>query len=521
MSRTSKSLKNIRFAVMGQLLGLIISFISRKVFVMILTQEYLGLNGLFTNILSILAISEMGVGTAIIYSMYKPIADNDTEKIKSLMQLYKKAYTIIGCFILIVGISITPFITSFISNVPDISESIYIIYIMYVVNTAASYFFIYKRSLIIANQNRYIATYYRYLMYFILNVCQIVALLATHNFYLYLGLQIANTIIENVLVSRKADKLYPYLKDKNVKPLEKADKKEITKNVGALMCHKIGGAVVNGTDNILLSRFIGVVVVGIYSNYYMISNALSTVYGLVFQSITASFGNLNVQADNERKVKVFNQMFFLGAWVACFCTSCLIALFNPFITLWLGNEYLFTLPLVIVISLNFFIKTMRQPALTAREAMGLFWYDRYKPIFEASINLGSSIVLCLWLRSFGEQYGVLGVFLGTAISSVSTNLWVEPYVLYKYGFKTKLRSYFYRYGYYTTLTVIASLGAFYLCKNISVTLGGFIIRLLICAVVPNAVFIIGNFKTQEFISSKILIKRIFSKVLRLNGKRSS
>lgn len=514
MSRTSKSIKNVKFAIVGQVFGLIISFISRKIFVLMLTKEYLGLNGLFTNILSILTISEMGIGTAIIYSMYKPLAENDIEKVKSLMRLYKKAYVSIGLFILIAGLSITPLIPRLISNVPKIHENIYIIYMLYVINSAVSYFFIYKRSLIIADQNRYIATFYRYLMYFVLNVFQIIALVITKSLYIYLFLQIIFTITENILVSRKANKLYPYLKDKNVKKLDKKDKDDIFKNIRALFFHKLGGSIVNGTDNILMSKFIDVIAVGIYSNYYMILNAINTVYSLAFQSVTASYGNLNVTANNEKKFEVFNNLNFIGAWFACFSATCLIVLLNPFINLWLGKTYIFNIGLVTIILVNFYIKIMRQPTLLAKEAMGLFWYDRYRPLFEAIINVVSSIIMCLSLKRYGEQYGIMGIFIGTFISSVTTNLWIEPYVLFKYGLKVKLRQYFKKYGYYTFLTIISCAIAYYFTYIIPTNIIGFIIKLVLSIIISNIIFILGNIKSSELLKVFNIIKNILRKIMK-------
>lgn len=505
MSRTTNTLRNLKTATIGQALGMLISFVSRKIFVMMLPTEYLGLSGLFTNILSILALSELGFGTAIVYSLYKPLAENDYEKIKSLMRLFKKVYTAIGVFILVVGISLTPFLKFFINDMPDIPDSLSVIYIMYVVNSAASYFFIYKRSLIIADQKRYIATIYRYGLFVILNIAQSIALILTRNFYLYLALLIANTVLENVLVSIKADKLFPYIKEKDVKPLDKEVVSEIKKNVFAMMCHKIGGVVVNGTSNLLISKLVSLVAVGLYSNYMLVINALNSVMGLIFQSITASFGNLSAESTKEKKEEVFDTINFATFWIAGVCSVMLTVMFEPFIEVWLGKEYLCGIWVVLMIVLNFFLRTMRQPVLMTRDAMGLFWYDRYKPLFESVINLIAAIIL-------GKKYGIIGVLSGSAISTLCVNLWIEPWVLYKYGFESKLRKYFKDYLIYFAQTVVCLVITYFVSSFI--VSGNFlwlIVKAIVAVFVCNLVFVIFNIRSNHIKKYMGLVLKMFKK----------
>ncbi len=506
MSRTANTLRNLKTATIGQALGMLISFVSRKVFVMMLPTEYLGLSGLFTNILSILALSELGFGTAIVYSLYKPLAENDYEKIKSLMRLFKRVYTAIGMFILVVGVSLTPFLSFFINDMPDIPDSLSVIYIMYVVNSASSYFFIYKRSLIIADQKRYIATIYRYGLFVVLNIAQIIALLLTKNFYLYLALQIGNTILENVLLSIKANKLFPYLKDKNVKPLDKGVVAEIKKNVFAMMCHKLGGVVVNGTSNLLISKLVSLIAVGLYSNYMLVINALNSVMGLIFQSITASFGNLSAEAYNQKKEDVFNAINFGTFWIAGMCSVILAVMFEPFIAVWLGEEYLCGMWVVLIIVLNFYLRTMRQSVLMTRDAMGLFWYDRYKPLFESAVNLIVAIIL-------GKLYGIVGVLSGACISTLLVNLWVEPWVLYKYGFKSKLRRYFKDYAIYFAETTVCLVVTYFAASFIEANnFMWLIVKGIVTVVVCNLVFVIFNLRSKH-------IKKYINIVLNMLGRR--
>ena len=490
MNRTSNVIRNIKFAVAGQMLGILINLISRKSFVVFLSVEYLGLNGLFSNMLSMLALAELGVGSAIVYSLYKPIAQEDTETIKSLMRLYKNIYTYVGIFILVVGCSLTPFLHLFIKELPNIPH-IRLIYIIYVINTAVSYFFTYKRSIIIANQKWHIVTTYHYSLYFCMNAAQILILWLTRNFILFLMLQLASTLIENTLLSQKADRLYPYLRDKSILPLSQKVKKEIKKNVFAMVFHKIGGVIVFSTDNILISKLVGLTAVGIYSNYMLIRTALNAVTGIVFQSVSASFGNLNALASDERKLEIFQVINFAGAWIFGFCSVCLIVLINPFISLWLGDKYLFPTTTVILFVTSFYLSGMRQAALTVRDAMGLFWYDRYKPIFEVIINFIASILL-------GQTFGVNGILGGTVISTVTTCFWIEPFVLYRYGLHVPLRSFFIRYSIYTSATLAACAATTILCGFTPDSgIIGFGIKLIVCAVTPNVVFTACYIRTKE------------------------
>ena len=511
MSRTRNSVINLSYAVVGQAVGFVISFIARIFFIKVLGREYLGLNGLFTNVLTILSLAELGVGEAITFSLYKPLAENDVKKCTMLMQVYKKVYTIIGCAILVIGISLTPFLNLIIKNMPDI-PCIELIYILFVVNTAVSYFFSYKRNLIIADQKRYIATFYRYLAHAIFTFLEILYLILFKNYIGYLLIMIAATLADNIMVSRKADKMYKFLKTEKQIPLDSESKDKIIKNTKAMMMHKVGGVVVNSTDNILLSMFVSLDSVGLYSNYFFITNALNSVTTHVFNSVTASVGNLFATSDSKNAYRVFRDVYFLDYFMYSFIAVSLLCLFNPFIELWIGKDYLFGFDVVCIIVINFYITGMRKAVLTFREASGLFYKDRWKAVFEAIINLGASIILAIYLGTFG-------VFLGTFISSITVCVWVEPLVLYKYGFKVKLIEYFKLYFMYAIITVACCALTYYLCSFI--TFGRWIslfLKALLCLIIPNTVNIIVFRNTEPYQYFKKLFKKIFSKLRR---KRSA
>lgn len=505
MSRTKNSVRNLSYALIGQVIGFVVSFIARIFFIQILGREYLGLNGLFTNVLTILSLAELGVGEAITYSLYKPLAEKDVKKCTMLMQVYKKVYNIIGLAILIIGFSLTPLLPYIIKNMPDIPY-INLIYILFVINTAVSYFFSYKRNLIIADQKRYIATFYRYLAHFTFTFLEIVYLLLFKNYIGYLIIMILATLADNIMVSIKANKLYKFLSYKENVPLDKESKASIVKNTKAMMMHKVGGVVVNSTDNILLSMFVSLDSVGLYSNYFFVTNALNSITTHVFNSLTASVGNLFVTSDNKKAYGVFRDVYFLNYFMYSFIAVCLLCLFNPFIDLWVGKDYLFSFEIVLIIVINFYITGMRKSVLTFREASGLFYKDRWKSVFEAIINLVSSIILAIY-------FGTFGVFLGTLISSVTVCVWIEPLVLYKYGFKVKLREYFKLYFMFLIITMISCSITYYLCSFINYgRFASLILKGLLCLIIPNLINIILFRNTEEYKYFKGLIKKILSKL---------
>ena len=491
MSRTKNSMMNVVTALGGQVVLLLFSFFSRSVFINMLSEEYLGINGLFSSILNMLSLAELGVGTSITYSLYKPIAENDERKIKALMKFFRQAYIAIGGIVLVVGLVLTPFLEVFIKDMPDI-PNLKLYYIMYLLNTAISYFYTYKRTLIIANQKSYISTAYNQIFTIIRNVAQIVLLWMTRDFLLYLLAQIVCTILENIAVSRKADAMFPYLKEECSDKLDQETLAQIKKNTFAMVFHKTASVVVMGTDNLLISKFIGIAEVGLYSNYLMITNSLNVIISKVFSALTASVGNLGASEDSGRTRDIFKNIFLIGFWISGFTSISLHNLFNPFITLWIGEQYLFPTGIVFVIVFNFYVTGMRSTANTFIEALGLYWYDRYKPIFESIINLVASLILVRYL-------GVAGVFIGTAISTMTTCFWVEPYILYKYGFKSSAKEYFVRYIGYTLVMLAAGWVTWMLCSLVT---GGqlisFIIKMGICTIVPNVIFLAVFYRTKEF-----------------------
>lgn len=489
--RVENSVKNLTMSWIGYVLKLGLTFVSRVIFIRILNQEYLGINGLFSNVIALLSLAELGIGSAIIFSLYKPIHENDIKDITAIMQFYKKVYTAIGVIIGVIGISLMPFLNIFIKSMPNI-PNLKLIYALYVFNTAVSYFFVYKSAFITANQKDYIVTLNNNIFNLLAIAFQIGILILTKSFIFYLSIQIAFTFAGNVTIAHIANKMYPFLKTRDKVKLDANIYHDIIKNTGALVLHKIGGVLVFCTDNIVLAKIVGLISVGLYSNYSMVINALEGIMSQVFIAISASVGDLGITNDSKKKIDIFYIALFTDFWMYSFVSSSLVVLFNPFIKLWVGSKYMFNMSIVLILILNFYIRGMRNSVLTFKDGFGLFWYNRYMPIGECIINLGTSIMLA-------KMYGTIGVFIGTTISSITTCLWIEPRVLYKYGFKTSIKSYAVRYIMYFILTCVISFITYMLSNFVhGDTLITFIIRLFICLVIPNVIIIIIFNRTKEF-----------------------
>ncbi len=490
--RTKKSMINSGVAIFSSVITMLIGFVGQAIFIRILGSEYLGLNGLFTNILTLLSFFELGIGNAIVFHLYEPILKENKEKIKSLLFFYKKAYRIISLLVFICGLLLIPFLKVIIGEI-SIDVNIYIIYLMFLINTSISYLLSYKKNLIEANQNNYIINLVHLGYIIILNITQLLILFFTKNYYLYLGIKILLQVIENLINSYIANKMYPYIKEKATK-LDKNTALDIFKKVKALFFHKIGGSVINGTDNIIISYFFGVATVGLYANYYMIIGSVSNMFRLVINSSTASVGNL--LASNETTLKkfiVFKKMRFLNFVLSTFSGVCILLIITPFIKIWIGNAYTLDMFVTITLVFNYFQKTQRNIYQTFKDAMGVWHEDRFVPLIESLLNIVFSVLLL-------KIFGLAGVFMGTMVSGLI--LWGYSYPRYVYK-KIFNRSYF-NYaietlGYILLFIIIAST-TYYI--SLLITFDNLFLQLLsnsiIALVIPNLFILIIFRKTDNF-----------------------
>ena len=437
-SRIRNSFFNLISGFLSRIIGMLSAFVVRTVFIKCLNEDYLSINGLYSSILVMLSLAELGFGTAIVFNMYKPLAKNDTEKINKLMYLYKKVYTIIGGVILIIGLCLVPFLDILVKDAPNIS-GLKFYYLLFLLNSVVSYwFFAYKNSLLQADQKSYIVNNYITIFNIIKSLAQICLLIIFHNYTLYLFTQIVCTIGQNIFISLRVDKMYDFLKEKPSSKLSKKETKEIFKNVKALTLSKISHVILNSTDNIIISSFVGFKWVGLLSNYILISDAVTSVLCQITSSITGSLGNFVAKESNQDSYILFKRIEFLNFWLYGFSAIAFIVLLNPFVKLWIGNNYTLNDSVIIALSINFFIAGFMNTLWTFRSTMGLFTQGQYRPLIVSVINVVVSIVLSFKL-------GVTGVLVGTAISRICVNLWYDPWIIHKKGFNKSVKPFFINY----------------------------------------------------------------------------
>ena len=507
-TRTEYSVMNTSVAIVARMSAILMGFLTRVVFTRVLSEGYVGINGLFTDILNILSLSELGVGTAITYALYGPIARKDIKRQQILMRMFRSFYRVTAVIVLVTGLVLIPFLDVLMKDRPDVDHLI-LIYMLYMMNSVISYLLIYKKTLVDAHQMNYLTVLNQNGFLILQDILQMIVLLVTKNFILFLIMAVLCTFAANVTMSRKADQLFPYLRESCKEKLPKEERQDIIKNVKAMLMHKLGNIVVNNTDNLLISGFVGVITAGIYSNYYLIIGSVRQVLDQAFQGVAASVGNLGITEEKEKVHQVFLQLFFIGQWMYGVAGICLFEMLNPFVELAFGKKYLFPVEVVLVLCVNFAINGAKKSVTIFKESMGLFWNDRYKAIVEAVLNLGISVALVVRL-------GVTGVFLGTIFSMLLTSVWIEPYVIYKHSFERSSAEFFLTYG--KNLVVM---GLVWLCTNYCCMIfrgGAFvnlIFRMCVCVVVPNVLLWLAYRRSEEWKRLFELMKKI---VIKVRGK---
>lgn len=489
--RIRNSIRNIITGLLGQLIITITGFISRTIFIQTLGTTYLGVSGLFSNILTLLSFAELGIGQAIIFSLYKPIAENDEEKICSLMHLYEKVYRFLFVLVLIIGLAVLPILPLIIRDIDSI-PNIRVIYALYVANSAVSYLFAYRSSFITACQKNYIINGVSFFCNIFMCICQVTTLIVFKNYFVYLGIQMVFGFIPNILSYFYSEKQFPFLKRKDILPLPQKELKKIKDNVKALIMYKIGTLALNSTDNIIISSFVGIATVGIYSNYTLLTTTVSGFLSSIFNNLTASIGNLNAKESDEQKLFIFQVINLATFWFYTVCSVCLFICMTPFVRIWIGDEYVLPTSVSLIIALNVYIAGMLFAPFNFRQTMGIFVEGKWRPIISAIINIVVSIIFVKW-------WGLVGVLWGTAVARLTTNVWFDPYLVFKRGMHTSPMPYYKDYIKKALLFILSGCLCWGMTKNIPdsnilwvVLKGG------VTFTVSNLIILLFYFRGKEF-----------------------
>lgn len=508
--RLKKSLINSSIGMLTYVISFLPLFIVRKVFIEVLGSELLGLSSLYTNIIGYLSIIEMGIGSAIIYSLYKPFAEGNKEKIKGYLKYYEKFYRKAGMIVLVLGLAVMPFIHVLIKDNINL-RLVRIGFFLFLINTFIGYMFTYKHCMLNVAQEGYKVSLGLTVSKIFIAVFQIIIIQKYKSFYGYIIVQILVNLILYLIMNFYINKKFYWLKDING-IIEKEEEKSLVKNIKALFYHKIGTIFVLGTDNIVVSSFINLKTVAAYNNYILITTACNALIGQAIGGITASIGNLLVEDDNEKAYEIHKKLFFVSFWIVSVIVISLWNTISHFIELWVGKVYTLDVFTISLIIFNLYFMMMRGSVDRFKDASGEFYKDRYAPICEGIINLISSIILV-------NLIGLSGVFLGTLISNLTVVFWVKPKIVYKYVFNKPLVNYFKMYFKYFFIGLIPLAMTILLTNPLkeTITIGAFILNCLINIVVINVFYLIIFWRNENFIYFKNIVLNIINrKKVKLN-----
>ncbi|MCL2259850.1 MAG: oligosaccharide flippase family protein [Fibromonadales bacterium] len=484
--RTHKSIRNVSVMFLTQFVTLALAFASRTVFIKTLGAEYLGLNGLFFNILGALSLAEMGIGAAVSYALYKPIAEDDREQIKSILAFYHKYYCLIGFFVIVAGCLILPFLPYLIKGEVTVPVNIYNVFLCFLANSAISYFFAHKRTIIDETQNKYLTTAIDFTVNTIVSIVQIIILWQFKDYMAFLFARILGTIIGSVIIYIFANRKFSYIKERAAE-LSLEARKKIWSNVSILFFHKLGAVVISGTDFLIISAFVGIEAVGVYSNYVLIVGTVTAFCNLFIMGADASIGNAIATLAKKDVYVVFRRMAFLIFCIGGISAVCLVNLLNPFIELWAGKDYLLSNAVVYVIVANFFFMQNRWLVIIFRNDAGIFRPDMYKPLIEIVFNLSLSIFLV-------RIYGTLGVLIGTLANTFFINIWVEMFIAHKHIFATSMAKYMKMYAVNAFVLLLSCGVSIY----INCFIEPFVGKAAVSISVASAIYFLFFFRTEEF-----------------------
>ena len=507
-SRTKNVSRNLVAGFVGQFVSLLFPFLIRAIIIRVLGSDFLGLDSLFTSILQVLNLAELGFSSAVVYSMYEPVAKKDKKTICALLNLYRKIYRIIGLIILSSGLLLLPFIPLLINGGYPQSINVYVLYLIYLVNTSISYLlFAYKGALLSAHQRSDIISNFQTITKILRYSLQIFILFTLKNYYLFAIIEILSTVINNICIAVITKKYYPeYICAGDI---DKKGKTKIKKRVFGLMVQRICATTRNSLDSIFISAMFGLNIVAIYGNYYNIMSAVISIMSVISTAILASVGNSIVTETEGKNYHDMNRFNFIYMWLSGWMTICLACLYQPFMELWMGSENMFPYSVIILFCIYFYSLKMGDIRATYSDAKGLWYENRFRAIIESFANIILNFIL-------GKLLGIHGIIMGTLISLLVINFGYGSQILFKYYFKhQKASEYFIRHGIYALVTFIICLVTYFICSFIGFDgIMGLGIKAFICLILPNLLYVLVYHRTGTFMEAMALA----SKVVKLNNR---
>lgn len=501
-SRTENAKANIFTGLISKMVFILLPFITRTCIIYSLGTIYLGLNSLFTSVLQLLSLAELGFGEALVFSMYSPLANGDHNKVRALLNLYRRIYRIIGSVILVLGICFIPFIDDIIKGDVPPDVNVHILYIIYLLNTVVSYWlFAYKNSVLAATQKLSVLNNINSIIRILLSVTQVVLLISFKNYYLYVVAIPVFTIAQNVLVNKVTQKMYPMYFCKG--ELDKKEISDIKKRVTGMFIYKLCGSLRTSLNSILISAFIGLEVLAKYENYFFIVSSIVGIMTLISSGIVAGVGNSIATENKDKNYNDFIKFFFLYGILTTWCTSCLLCLMQPFMKLWVGDELMMSNGLVVLFCIYFYLLKTGDICYVYRQASGIWWKDKYRPIVEAIINLIINIFLV-------QKIGVSGVLISSVITLSTINFFWGGKILFKEYFERSMSEYLLHAAKYLIVTTCVAFITYCIC---SIVQGygylSFMLKLLICAIIPSIFLLLIYKHDKEFLCSKTLLADLF------------
>lgn len=513
LQKTNNAKRNIVWGVLAKMVALLLPFATRSALIYKLGMEYLGLSSLFTAILSVLSIAELGFAEAVVYHMYKPIADGDNKKICAILNMLRKVYFVVGGVVLAVGLAIMPLLPFLIKDEIPADVNLYILYAVYLVNASASYFGLsYRQTIFIANQRNDIVNKITTITTSLLNAVQLACLLLLPNYYFYIAWIPVFTLLSYVIQFIVAKKKYPDCFPSG--KLTPEEKKEVRKSVSGIMFHKLGGVLSNSADSIIISAFLGLIVLAMYNNYLYVVTVLSGFYQIICDSILGGVGNSIATDTKEKNYKDLLKFSFMGCWIVGFVTVCMASIYQPFMFVWVGEDKMFlSFVVMLMFCLYFYLMKFDNIGGVYKAAAGIWTQDKFRPLISGATNLTLNILIMLLLRNYDPQYAVMGTLISSIVCKVFIDYVWGTRVMFKYYFDRKETEYTLKMLFYLGVTVVATAATFAICYfaidwQVSGWLGIALIaaRAGICIVLPNLIFFLFFFKTNEFKETMEFVK---------------